>query len=191
MASPHVAGAAVLLKQLHPDWTGGKIKSALMTTAYPNLFKEDSSSPTDAFDMGSGRIDLSRAGDPGLTISESAANFINLEDELWNANYPSVYIPVMKGKITVQRTLQSELLNGSHWYTSVDSPPDVHIMVPRRIRLLPFAQKTIDITIDATEVPLGEVRFATLTMVSHSRTLRIPIIFVRRGYSIIFPYLSI
>ena len=35
MATPHVAGAAALLKQQHPGWTGSEIKSALMNSSVP------------------------------------------------------------------------------------------------------------------------------------------------------------
>lgn len=41
MASPHVAGAAALLKQAHPDWTPGQIKAVLMNTSKPLMNKDN------------------------------------------------------------------------------------------------------------------------------------------------------
>ncbi len=69
MAAPHVAGAAALLRQLHPDWTPDQIKSALMTTAKIEGFSPESSGAISSIlDYGAGRIDLTRAGDPGVTL---------------------------------------------------------------------------------------------------------------------------
>ena len=53
MATPHVAGAAALLAQAHPDWTYTQLKDALTATAAPGAY-----SP---FQQGSGRVDLTRA----------------------------------------------------------------------------------------------------------------------------------
>ena len=61
-----------------------------MMTAINDVVKEDGVTPGDPFDYGSGRINLRKAGYPYLTISDSTASFIALEDELWNANYPSL-----------------------------------------------------------------------------------------------------
>lgn len=54
MATPHVAGAAALLLQQHPTWSGNQLKAALMGAAQPN---EDLT----AFEQGAGRIDIDRA----------------------------------------------------------------------------------------------------------------------------------
>jgi subtilisin family serine protease len=73
MATPHVAGSVALLKQLHPGWTPAQLKSALMTTATEDVFLNTShTAKADVLDRGAGRIDLTKAGDPGLTLSPSS-----------------------------------------------------------------------------------------------------------------------
>ncbi|WP_106618924.1 S8 family serine peptidase [Saccharothrix carnea] len=54
MATPHVAGAAALIAQQHPDWTGAQLKAALMASAKHNP-------ALTAFDQGTGRVDLTKA----------------------------------------------------------------------------------------------------------------------------------
>lgn len=59
MATPHVAGAAALLRQLHPDWTPEEVKAALVNGALDVGY-----SP---IEQGTGRLDLPMAADP-LTL---------------------------------------------------------------------------------------------------------------------------
>ncbi|MFP8942930.1 S8 family peptidase [Streptomyces fenghuangensis] len=54
MATPHVAGAAALLAQRHPDWTGERIKGALTASTKPGKGYT-------AFQQGSGRADVNKA----------------------------------------------------------------------------------------------------------------------------------
>jgi subtilisin family serine protease len=64
-SAPEAVGVAALLKEAHPDWTPGMLKSALMTTAYQGVVREDGT-PADPFDVGAGHIDPNRAIAPGL-----------------------------------------------------------------------------------------------------------------------------
>ena len=41
MASPHNAGAALLVRQVRPDWTPMEVKSALMMTSTDQVYLED------------------------------------------------------------------------------------------------------------------------------------------------------
>lgn len=59
MATPHVAGAAALVAQAHPDWTGQQIKQALATTA-------KTMPDADVFEQGDGRVDTVRAVNQGV-----------------------------------------------------------------------------------------------------------------------------
>jgi len=70
MATPHVAGAAALLLQLHPRWSPAQVKSALMNTATEDVFLNTTATArAGVLDRGAGRIDLTKAGDPGLTLN--------------------------------------------------------------------------------------------------------------------------
>jgi subtilisin family serine protease len=180
MASPHAAGAAALLLDLYPDWTPGQIKSALMTTAVQDLVKEDGITPADPFDRGSGRVDLLRAFEPGLTfVGPSAEDFLDHKDDLWNVNYPSLYHPLNPGRITVERTVAGEPGGRKNWRTQVSAPPDVEIDVPKHVRIKRDGTTTFDITVDARAVPTGEVRHANLRLKSGDHEANFPITIVK------------
>ncbi len=88
MATPHVAGSAALLKQLHPNWRPWQIKSALMHTATEDVFLNTTlTSRAGVLDRGAGRIDLTKAGNPGLTLdppSLSAGELIPGQGVIFN-----------------------------------------------------------------------------------------------------------
>ncbi len=74
MASPHVAGAAALLKQRHPTWTVVQIKSALESTGDP-VHPVGSASEVTPAREGGGRIDLIRADNPLLFTDPTGLSF--------------------------------------------------------------------------------------------------------------------
>jgi subtilisin family serine protease len=64
MASPHVAGAMALLRQLHPTWSVEELKALVMNTASHDLFtgSHGAGSKFSVARIGAGRIDLQDAG---------------------------------------------------------------------------------------------------------------------------------
>ncbi|MGW1091979.1 S8 family peptidase [Streptomyces sp. NPDC002596] len=77
MATPHMAGAAAIVAQQHPDFTGRQIKSLLMATS--------KDLGHDLFAQGAGRVDVARAVDPRIT-PEANLNF-------GRAEYPHSPVP--------------------------------------------------------------------------------------------------
>ncbi|MEU9954426.1 S8 family serine peptidase [Streptomyces sp. NPDC050982] len=65
MATPHVAGAAALVLQQHPDWSGARLKALLTGSAKPNPL-------LNAHQQGAGRVDLTRAA-TSLVVAESGS----------------------------------------------------------------------------------------------------------------------
>ncbi|WP_419992953.1 S8 family peptidase [Streptomyces boninensis] len=66
MATPHVAGAAAILKQQHPDWKAAELKGALTASAKDGGFT--------AYDQGSGRIQVDKAIKQGVYAAPTSLN---------------------------------------------------------------------------------------------------------------------
>jgi len=66
MASPHVAGAAALLKQLHPNWSIDDLKSVLVNTATP-LYKNNKTL-YHVYEQGAGRLNINKALETETTL---------------------------------------------------------------------------------------------------------------------------
>ena len=72
MASPHVAGAIALLRQLRPDWTPAELKAVLMNTAGDVYFDPEGTPPvlTPAH-MGAGRLRPTAAAENEVTAVDA------------------------------------------------------------------------------------------------------------------------
>jgi hypothetical protein len=93
-------------------------------------------------------------------------------------------VPVLAGKAVVERTLKSVDTRTRHWKIDVDAPNDVNILVPRDVTLRSGQERGIVIFVDASAVPIGETRHASLQFKSdhgHDEAdLVFPITVVRR-----------
>ncbi|MBP2322586.1 subtilisin family serine protease [Kibdelosporangium banguiense] len=67
MAAPHVAGAAAILAQQHPEWKADQLKAALMASAKPNP-------ALSVFEQGSGRLDVAKAVKQSVYTSPASVN---------------------------------------------------------------------------------------------------------------------
>lgn len=135
MSSPHVAGVAALLKDLHPDWNPMMIKSALMTSAY-DILDGPNTHPLVIFRQGAGHIEPNSAADPGLVYDSNWSDWIaflcgttaginpntcqsligaGYSTDPSNLNTPAIAIGDLAGIQTVKRTVKN--VGGLETYT--------------------------------------------------------------------------
>jgi subtilisin family serine protease len=156
MATPHIAGAAALLRATHPQWTPMQVKSAMQLTAKQTGVSEDGVSAWTIDDVGSGRADLSQASRAGLVMDESYSNFLAANPRggtiaLTDLNLPSLRNVNCPIKCTFTRTLTSTLNTASTWTTSFESsaPNGISVKVsPSTFSVGPGGSATITVSVN-------------------------------------------
>jgi subtilisin family serine protease len=160
MSSPHVAGAAALVRAVRPDWTVTEVKSAMMMTATGGAgTQEDGVTPWNIDDVGSGRVDLTKAAVAGLTMDETIANFLAANPSGGSMSVRDLNIPALRNlgcspDCTWTRTVKNQLDVQGTWNVTSDTGATFTVTAsPASFTLAPGATQEITFT----AAPVGAV----------------------------------
>ena len=171
MSSPHMTGAAALMRALHGNWSPAEIQSALVSTGKSSgIRKEDGVKPADAFDMGGGRVDLTRAGKAGLTLDVPAADFTAANPATGgdpsSLNLATLGEDDCDGECTWKRTVTSRAAAPTTWKAVTAGPRALKLTVtPAEFTLAPSATQALTVTADVRKLPVGQWNFAEVRLV--------------------------
>ncbi|WP_191621407.1 S8 family serine peptidase [Marinihelvus fidelis] len=170
MASPHVAGAAALLRAVDPDTTPAMIASALQLTATRELARNEVGEPATLHEVGHGRPRLSEAARAGLYFDETWTNFSAANPafggEPRNLNLPSLMDANCADSCEFTRVVKP-LVPGKEWtVTPMDFPEGVEVTVtPGTFTLADGAEQSLAITVDVTgSSQIGDWVFGEIRM---------------------------
>lgn len=165
MASPHTAGAAALMRQLHPSWTVAEIKSALQMTATQGVILEDQVTLADSHGAGAGRTQVDRAARAGLVLDESYARYVAANPALGgnpaSLNLASMEATNCSGGCSFVRTVRNTLPHKQKWRLQLEG---LHGSVePASMTLNPGQSRQILVTIEDTGLtPDGNYGFGAV-----------------------------
>ncbi|MEO7062516.1 MAG: S8 family serine peptidase [Dokdonella sp.] len=160
MATPQVTGAGALVRAVHPDWTVTEVKSALMMTATNAAgVEQDGTTPWVIDDVGSGRVDLTKAALAGLTMNETYANFLaadpaaTVPGDVKTLNLPLLRNMTCAPNCSWTRTVKNRLATSGTWGVTFATDPAFGVTAtPATFTLAPGATQTI--TFKATPTTL-------------------------------------
>jgi len=202
MATPHVAGVAALLKQLHPNWSPMAVKSALMTSGYDMVDAAgnpvNSSDPTVIFAEGAGHIRPNSAADPGLVFDSDVGDWLaflcgtkNITDSDFcsapptgvgtidpsDLNMASIAIGDLAGRQTVTRSVTNVGSKTATYNSSVAAPAGVTVEVsPSSFTIAPDETKSFTVTFTRTTAELNAYVGGHLTWSDGTHSVRIPLV---------------
>ena len=198
MSSPHVAGLAALLMDLHPTWTPAMIKSALMTSA-GDVLDGPNTHPLVIFRQGAGHVAPNSAADPGLVFNNGFNDWVaflcgtttgvvspGFCASLVAAGFPtdpsdfngaSIAIGDLAGVQTVTRKVTNVGGVTATYEASVSGLAGIDTVVtPSTLTLNPGETKPFTVSFTESTASLGAYAGGQLTWTDGSHDVRIPLI---------------
>jgi subtilisin family serine protease len=196
MSTPHVAGLAALLKNLHPDWSPMMIKSALMTSGY-DVLDGPNTNPLVIFRQGAGHVKPNSAADPGLVYNAgfndwlaflcgtttgvtaatcSALTGLGYSLDPSNLNVASIAIGDMAGVQTVKRKV-TNVGDKATYTASFTGMTGISVVVnPPSLTLDKGETKSFTVTFTRTTATLNSYTAGQLTWTDGTHNVRIPMV---------------
>ena len=194
MASPHVAGAAALLKQLNPSWSPAAIKSALMTTT-TGVKRANGAEDTDRWGYGAGHLNPNAAASQPLVYDLSPADYgrflcgLSLTPptgvggcsrlggiEPWNLNLPSLTAASVLGSLTFSRQV-TNVGNATKTFNATAALPGgwTVAVTPATLTLPPGGIGRFDVKLTRTTAAVGVWSFGSLAWSDGVATVTSPL----------------
>lgn len=191
MASPHVAGIAALMKQLHPTWSPAAIKSALMTTATALKLPSGAIDP-DRWGYGAGHVNPNGAADPGLVYDAGPVDYLRFlcgvgsldagtstcqsvgQIAPYNLNLASMTAEVV-GRLTLQRSV-TNVGSATATYIASASLPGFSVNVsPSTLTLAPGQSGSFNVNLARTSANVGDWVFGNLVWSDGTHQVKSPL----------------
>ncbi|WP_088104677.1 S8 family serine peptidase [Halalkalibacter urbisdiaboli] len=144
MSAPHVAGAAALVKQAHPDWTPEQVKAALMNTAIK--LKTEDGELYMPHEQGAGRLQVDKAVTAKTLVLPGAVTFGK-----WTKDDPREEREI---SFTIEN--HDDVTRTYHVVPPFDIPDGLQWKVPFSTTLKPGEKKEVQVTLDLMPSVLAE-----------------------------------
>jgi subtilisin family serine protease/uncharacterized membrane protein len=157
MAAPHVAGAAALLRQLHPDWSAAEIKALLMNTASVQM-RTTGAIPYSTTRQGAGRMALvDAAATQVIAFDDERPERVSLSFGALQVGGPTVFTRsvrvVNKGSVDAQYSISFQPFTVVAGASIASAVPTVLVQAN--------SEATFDVELTADAASLARVRDAT------------------------------
>ncbi|MFP5342898.1 MAG: S8 family serine peptidase [Candidatus Limnocylindria bacterium] len=162
MASPHLAGAAAVVRGRHPTWTAEQVRSAIVNTAETGVVTSGAGAVvTDVNIVGSGRLDLDAAVVASAALAPVSVSYGAIPSGSGQTRTASVAITNLSaGTVTWSLGIADTVGAGVSFATS-----------PSSVSLAPGASTTVKVTMTAAKGAARGDHQAVLTVAAGGTTV--------------------